>query len=92
MKILEELHAIIIDRMKNPIEGSYVSSLISGGEEGILGKVEEESDEVVEAARTGSKDEIIHEAADLLFHLLVLMGYKGINLSDIEDELARRRK
>jgi phosphoribosyl-ATP pyrophosphohydrolase len=92
MKIIEELYDVIIDRRNNPIEGSYVSSLMAGGEERILGKVEEEFNEVVEAAKKGSKDEIIHEVTDLLFHLLVLMGFKEINLTDVEDELTRRRK
>jgi phosphoribosyl-ATP pyrophosphohydrolase/phosphoribosyl-AMP cyclohydrolase len=65
---------------------------MEAGAEEILGKVEEETEEVVEAAKTGSKPELVHETSDLLFHLLVLMAYKGIKPEDIQGELERRRK
>ncbi|MFQ5800985.1 MAG: phosphoribosyl-ATP diphosphatase [Candidatus Hydrothermarchaeales archaeon] len=91
MEILEELYEIILERKNNPREGSYVSSLMHGGEEKILEKVEEEAGEVIEAAKTGSRDELVHEVADLLFHTLVLLGYKGIAPVEIQDELKRRR-
>jgi phosphoribosyl-ATP pyrophosphohydrolase len=91
MEIIEELYKVILDRKKNPQEGSYVSSLMHGGEEKVLAKVEEEAGEVIEAAKIGSRDELIHEVADLLFHLLVLLGYKEVPPSEIHDELKRRR-
>jgi phosphoribosyl-ATP pyrophosphohydrolase len=92
MKIIEELYETIVDRKENPSPDSYVSSLLGRGEEKILGKLEEESNEVIEAAKIGSKEELIHEAADLLFHLLVLLGFKGVTPSDVQKELRRRRK
>lgn len=92
MEILEELYEVILDRKNNPREGSYVSSLTAGGEKRILEKVEEEAGEVIEAAKIGSRDELIHEVADLLFHILVLLGYKGIAPSEVQDELKRRRR
>jgi phosphoribosyl-ATP pyrophosphohydrolase len=92
MEIIEELYKVILDRKKNPLESSYVSSLMHGGEETVLAKLEEEAGEVIEAAKIGSREELIHEAADLLFHLLVLLGYKEVSPSEIQDELKRRRK
>lgn len=92
MEIIEELYETILDRKINPAKDSYVSSLMGRGEKKILGKLQEESDEVIEAAKTGSKEELIHEAADLLFHLLVLLGFKGVTPSDVQNELRQRRK
>jgi phosphoribosyl-ATP pyrophosphohydrolase len=92
MDVLDELCETVQNRKKNPVKGSYVSTLMQGGQEIILGKIEEESYEVMEAVNSGSKEEIVHEIADLLFHLLVLMGYKDISLKDIKDELLRRKK
>jgi phosphoribosyl-ATP pyrophosphohydrolase/phosphoribosyl-AMP cyclohydrolase len=92
MDVLDKLYETVQNRKKNPVKGSYVSTLMQSGQEIILGKIEEESYEVMEAVNSGSKEEIVHEIADLLFHLLVLMGYKDISLKDIKDELLRRKK
>lgn len=92
MEIIEELYSTILDRKNHPRGGSYVSSLMEAGEEKIIAKVEEEAEEVIDAAKAGSKPELVHEAADLLFHLLVLMASKGITPEDIQKELERRRK
>ena len=92
MEIIEELYEVVLDRKKRPREGSYVSTLMAAGQGRILEKISEESGEVIEAAEVGSKADLIHEAADLFFHLLVLLGYKGITPGDVQEELKRRRK
>jgi phosphoribosyl-ATP pyrophosphohydrolase len=92
MEIIEELYRTILERKTVPKEGSYVASLMAAGEDRILEKVEEEAGEVLEATRVGTRDELIHEVADLLFHLLVLLGYKEITPQDISEELNRRRR
>ncbi len=91
-KILEEVFEVIKDRRENPREDSYVSTLLSEGEEKILEKVEEESEELIEAAEEYGDDEIIHESADVIFHIMVLLASKNIEFEDIMDELRRRRK
>ncbi len=92
MDIIEELYEVILDRKKNPRADSYVSTLFSSGEQRILEKIEEESWEVIDSVKTGSKEETVHEVADLLFHVLVLLGLKGISPADIEEELKKRRR
>jgi phosphoribosyl-ATP pyrophosphohydrolase len=92
MEIIDEVFEIILERKKAAPEGSYVASLMSAGQEKILEKIEEESSEVVGAARIETKEELIHEIADLIFHLLVLMGHEGITPKDITAELKSRMK
>ncbi len=58
----------------------------------MISKIEEEVEELIDASRLGTKDGIVHEAADLLFHLLVLLASRDISPGDIEEELKRRRK
>lgn len=90
LAILAELFKIIEQRKKASAEKSYVASLYAKGIDKILEKVEEESGELVEAAKDGKKKEIIHEVADLWFHTLVLLGQKNISLQEILNELQRR--
>lgn len=90
LAILAELFKIIEQRKKNSAEKSYVASLYAKGIDKILEKIEEESGELVEAAKGGKKKEIIHEMADLWFHTLVLLGQKNISLQEILNELQRR--
>ncbi len=92
MEIIDEVFEIILKRKKSAPQGSYVAQLMSGGQEKILAKIEEESDEVIEAARSETKEELIHEITDLIFHLLVLMGYKDVTLEEIQNELKSRMK
>lgn len=90
-KILDELAGVIADRKANPREGSYTAKLFSGGTDRILKKVGEEAGEVIIASKNGAPAEIVHEASDLLYHLLVLLAHHDIPLSDIARELERRR-
>jgi phosphoribosyl-ATP pyrophosphohydrolase len=91
-EILDEVFAVIEDRRDNPKKESYVSGLISKGEEAIIAKIEEEADELIEAGRGSDKKAIVHETADLIFHAMVLLAAKGVKLDDIMKEFKRRRR
>lgn len=90
MTELEKQYETALDRKKNPEEGSYTTYLYDKGLEKILKKVGEESTEVVIAALSQSKEDLIGEINDLTFHVLVLMVEKGITLEDVEAEMKRR--
>ncbi len=90
---LDLLEQTILSRKVTPSEKSYTSQLLQGGIVKIGGKIIEEAAEVVEAA--GETDEegrqhTIREAADLLYHLLVLLACRDVRLAEVEAELARR--
>jgi len=88
--ILERIYGTIVDRKEHPKSGSYVSSLFEGGQDRILKKVAEEAGEVMLGSKNGKREEVIYEVADLFFHTLVVLGYHGITLRDIYQELATR--
>jgi len=87
-----DLYRVIEDRKKEMPHGSYTAELFGGGLESIVAKVEEEAAEVIEAAREKEDSELIWEAADLVYHLFVLLTYRGIGFDELAAELARRRK
>jgi len=89
--ILDELFAVILDRKLNPTPGSYTVTLLSNMDE-VLKKVGEEAIEVVLAGKGQSDERLISEAADLIYHLMVLLVARGLTLDDVRAELARRRK
>ncbi|HJH32765.1 MAG TPA: phosphoribosyl-ATP diphosphatase [Methanosarcinaceae archaeon] len=93
LSILNEIYDIILDRKNNPIEGSYVCSLLNHrkGMDKILEKVGEEAIEVILAAKNRDREEIIYESSDLLFHLLVMLAANDVKLKDIVSELEKRR-
>ena len=91
-KILDEVFMVVKDRRDNPKPESYVSGLMAKGLSSILAKISEESAELLEAAEVKDKAEIVHEAADLIFHVLVLLAYKGVELEEVFRELKRRRR
>ena len=91
LEILKELYEVVLDRRRNPVEGSYTCKLFEEGLDKILKKIGEESVEVILAGRKQEREEIIHEAADLLYHLIVLLVYAGIGLEEVMEELERRR-
>lgn len=88
--ILERIYGTIVDRKEHPKSDSYVSSLFEGGQDRILKKVAEEAGEVMLGSKNGKREEVIYEVADLFFHTLVVLGYHGITLRDIYQELATR--
>jgi phosphoribosyl-ATP pyrophosphohydrolase/phosphoribosyl-AMP cyclohydrolase len=90
--ILFELYDVIRERKEKLPEGSYTTYLFTKGIDKILKKVGEENAEVIIAAKNNSKEELVYEASDLIYHLLVLLVEQGIALDDIFSELASRRK
>ena len=88
--ILERLYQTVQDRKRSPKPDSYVSSLLQGGTDKVLKKVVEEAGEVALAGKGGKREEIIYEAADLLFHTLVALGYYDIKPEEVYQELAGR--
>lgn len=88
---IEELYKIIEDRKKNMPDKSYVTSLFRDGADRILQKVGEESTEVIIAAKNEGKNRIMSEVTDLLFHTIVLLVSKDIQISDIISELEKRK-
>ncbi|MBN2487632.1 MAG: phosphoribosyl-ATP diphosphatase [Methanosarcinaceae archaeon] len=93
LSILNEIYDVILDRKNNPIEGSYVCSLLNHrkGMDKILEKVGEETVEVIISVKNKDREEIIYESSDLLFHLLVMFAANGVSLDDIVAELKKRR-
>ncbi|WP_407355090.1 phosphoribosyl-ATP diphosphatase [Methanolobus sp. WCC5] len=94
LSIFDELYGIIQDRKENPVQNSYVCSLLDHrkGIDKILEKVGEEAIETILAVKGNNREEIIYESSDLLFHLMVMFVAKGISLEEIATELKKRRK
>ncbi|NLC97294.1 MAG: phosphoribosyl-ATP diphosphatase [Erysipelotrichaceae bacterium] len=90
MKEINNLYNVIKDRKNNPREGSYTTYLFEKGIEKILKKYGEESIEVVIASLKDSKEDIILEVGDVLYHLMVLLVEKGITLEEIDEEIYKR--
>jgi len=89
---LLEDYRTIIDRKSNPKEGSYTNYLFDKGVEKICKKVGEESSEIIIAAMKNSKEELIYEISDLMYHMSVLMAEKDVDWNDIFKEIEKRRK
>ncbi len=89
---LFELEKIIVDRKNNPSEKSYTSSLFEKGINKIAQKVGEEAVELVIETKDNDADLFKNEAADLLFHYLILLQAKGHSLSEIQDILISRHQ
>jgi phosphoribosyl-ATP pyrophosphohydrolase len=92
--IIAEIWSVIQERAENPSRESYTSRLLEDtkGIDKVLEKVGEESTEFILAAKNGVKERTVEEAADLLFHILVALRAADIDLSDVMQELVRRRK
>ena len=84
MDITKELYNVVLNRQKDPQEGSYTNYLLEAGTEKIAKKVGEEAVETAIAAAKGSKHEVIEEISDVIYHLLVLMVNMGITPEDLE--------
>lgn len=88
-----DLHAlarVVEERRAAEPDASYTARLLAGGPRRPAEKVTEEAGELSAAALAGTEDEVIREAADLAYHILVLLEARGIGLDDVEAELARR--
>ena len=90
MDTLTRLEATIAQRLTASPDESYVAKLHSKGLAKIAQKLGEEATETVIAALTGDEHELVGEAADLLFHLMVLLAEKGVPLASVLAELDRR--
>lgn len=90
--IVDELYKLLLDRKANPTEGSYTTYLFEKGVDKILKKVGEECAEVIIGAKNNDKEEVTYEAADLTYHMLVLLAELGITPGMIREELKKRRK
>ena len=89
---LFQLENIITDRFENPSEGSYINSLRNKGLNKIAQKVGEEGVETVIAALAESETDLINEASDLVFHLMVLLKEKNLSLQTLAENLEKRHK
>ena len=87
---LDKLEAIIHDRKNNPENNSYVSGLFKKGINKIAQKVGEEAIELVIEAKDQNEPLFLNEAADLLFHYLILLEARGHNLQEVTDVLENR--
>ena len=89
-EVLEALEAVIASRKGGPADRSYTSRLLAGGVPAIGAKVTEEAGELVQAAAGETDDRVVAEAADLVYHMLVLLAARDVPLAGVGDELARR--
>jgi len=91
--VLVELFAVIEDRREHLPEGSYTASLFAHekGENAVLEKLGEETTELLLAAKDDDEEELVHEAADIVYHLLVLLSMKDVELAELRTELRDRR-
>ena len=90
--ILDELYKTILDRKAHPRSGSYTNSLLDAGEDEIVKKVGEEAIEVIVAVKGQTDQRVIEETADLLYHLWVLLAWRGVTPEQVKAELERRHR
>jgi|TARA_B110000259_G_scaffold57104_1_gene67446 phosphoribosyl-ATP pyrophosphohydrolase len=88
--ILERLMTVLESRKGGDPSSSYVAKLYDQGIDTILKKIGEESAETIIAAKSGDKEQIIYETADLWFHSLVLLAQQNLTAQQVLDELDRR--
>ena len=91
--VLDELFGVIEDRKENLPESSYTTTLFTHekGENAALEKLGEETTEFVLAAKDDDTEELAHEAADIVYHLLVVLSMYDLSVDDLRAELAERR-
>ena len=98
---LVRLMMTLRERAETLPAGSYTTKLMTGGPEKIGAKIREEADELIEAANVLEKDlkddetlkardHFIYEAGDLIYHTMVLLAYRGVDIGEVADELSRR--
>ena len=90
LAFLSELQDFIEKRYKELPEGSYTTKLFKKGVNKMCQKVGEEMIEAIVEATNGSKDQFIYECSDMIYHLIVLLTYKGIRVEDLARELKAR--
>ncbi|MBT8086794.1 MAG: phosphoribosyl-ATP diphosphatase [Gammaproteobacteria bacterium] len=90
LKFLSELEAVVRDRLANPDSSSYTASLAAAGTKRIAQKIGEEGVELALAALSNDRDELLDEAADLVYHLIVLLQHLDLGLGDVAERLESR--
>jgi phosphoribosyl-ATP pyrophosphohydrolase len=88
--MLDRLSNTLASRRHASPETSYTARLFAGGPDALLKKIGEECAELIMASKDGKSPEIVHEAADLIFHLLALLAFHGLSIADVRRELERR--
>ena len=88
--VISDIARVLEERKNADPKSSYVASLYAKGLPRILAKIEEETNELVEAASIKDNGEVLYEFCDLLFHSMALLAHKGIAIDDVFGELARR--
>lgn len=92
-KVIREVYDVLKSRRDNPID-SYTSNIMKDSdkkaEDKILEKIAEEAGEVLIASK--NDENLVYESVDLIFHTLLLLVYKGIELDEVLDEFSRRKK
>lgn len=91
MSIIEHLFQLIEDRKRHPQEGSYTNQLFNDPDKAVQ-KVGEEATEVIIAALNQGPERLTSEAADLIYHLLVVLSANDVTLEDVKTELSRRHQ
>ncbi|MGB5078593.1 MAG: phosphoribosyl-ATP diphosphatase [Sphingorhabdus sp.] len=89
-ELIDRLEDKIVQRREASPDSSYVASLFAQGRSKIAQKVGEEATETVIAALVGDTKALTNEAADLIFHLMVLLAERGLSMNDVLVELERR--
>ena len=91
--VIDDVFAVIEDRKETMPEDSYTASLLDHekGENAVLEKIGEETTELLLAAKDDDREEIAHESADIVYHLLALLAMNDMDLSDLRAELQERR-
>jgi phosphoribosyl-ATP pyrophosphohydrolase/phosphoribosyl-AMP cyclohydrolase len=87
---LNALEAVIQNRQRDPVKGSYTNTLLDAGINKIAQKVGEEAVELVIESKDDNRELFLNEAADLMYHYIVLLTAKGFALSDVVDVLRSR--
>jgi phosphoribosyl-ATP pyrophosphohydrolase/phosphoribosyl-AMP cyclohydrolase len=90
IEFLIELEVVIRQRIAAPTEDSYTARLVASGDRRVAQKLGEEAVELALATASGNREEQLDEAADLLYHLLVLLNSKSIRLADVSARLSER--
>jgi len=93
LESLNRLMQTLQERAEQRPAGSYTTKLMEGGASKIGGKIREEAEELIEAAGElgdEGREHFIYEAGDLIYHTMVLLAWRGVDLQEVTDELARR--
>ena len=88
--VFDRIEATLIERRDADPENSYVARLYARGPDAILKKIGEEAAELIMASKDGQLDGIVHEAADVVFHIMALLAFHDLSIDDVRQELARR--